>query len=147
MAVNGVSSPDLLTRFEAGQVAAQEFGHRQHLEVVWLYLARLTPEQAAEAVRAGIRRLATAHGVPQLYHETLTRVWIHLVAGARADRPDLPFDELLAARPELLDRALPQRFFSPELLGSAEAKARWVEPDRTALPPLNGGGRGTPAPR
>lgn len=139
MVVNVDSSPDLLTRFESGAVPARELGHRQHLEVAWLYLARLTPEQTGEALREGLRRLAAANGVPELYHETLTRAWIQLVAWARAERPAASFDELLAVHPELLDRALPQRFYSPELLASPEAKAGWVEPDRAPLPTLHGG--------
>ncbi|HYH46640.1 MAG TPA: hypothetical protein VEG34_13225 [Thermoanaerobaculia bacterium] len=131
-----VPSPDLLTRFEAGQVSASELGHRQHLQVAWLYLGRLGPEQTAQAVREGIRRLAAANGVPQLYHETVTRVWIHLVAWARAASGAATFEDLLEAHPELLDRALPQRFYSAERLQSPEAKAGWVEPDRSALPAL-----------
>ena len=115
---------------------AGDFGHRQHLEVTWLYLQSHGLEQTAQAVREGIRRLAAANGLPQLYHETLTRVWIHLVAWAKGASGAATFEDLLAARPELLDRTLPQRFYSAELLQSAEAKAGRVEPDRSALPAL-----------
>ena len=50
---------------------------------------------------------------------------IELVAGAS----EADFEATLAKHPELLDKNLLERYYSPEVLKSAEARARWVAPD------------------
>jgi hypothetical protein len=44
------------------------------------------------------------------------------------------FEDLLARRPELLDRRLLERHYSPELLSEPRAAAVVVPPDRAPLP-------------
>lgn len=132
-----VSDEEFLDRFERADFSPSEYGHREHLRTAWLYLRRLGCEETAAAaaeVAQGIRRLSAAHGAPQRYHETLTRVWVRLVAAACAGAPGLDFDALLARHPELLDRDLPYRHYSRERLTSDEARAAWIEPDRAPLP-------------
>ncbi len=46
------------------------------------------------------------------------------------------FAELLAAWPELLDKNTLQQYYSPELLASESARAKFVPPDRKALPSI-----------
>ncbi|MCA9638099.1 MAG: hypothetical protein KC420_18855 [Myxococcales bacterium] len=71
------------------------------------------------------------------YHETLTLFWIGAVAHHRAALdPTLPLvtriDALLAGPP---GRAgYPRDFYSPALLESVAARARWLPPDRAPLP-------------
>jgi hypothetical protein len=128
---------DFLDRFERAAFSPSEYGHREHLRTAWLYLQRLGLAETAAAIAElsrGIRRLSAAHGASQRYHETLTQVWVRLVAAACAQAPGLGFDALLSGHPELLDRDLPYRHYSRERLMSDEARARWVEPDREPLP-------------
>jgi hypothetical protein len=72
-------------------------------------------------MRSGIRSIAAGAGVPGKYHETITLAWFELVAQA----------EQLELRPELLDRGLLSRYYSPERL--AQGRERWVEPDLAPL--------------
>jgi hypothetical protein len=110
------------------------FGHPEHLELAWSYLARYELEDAQEAMASAIRHLAGLHGASGKYHETITRSWVHLVAVHRA-RSDAPsFEDFLAANQGLLDRRLLSGHFSPELLGSPQARAGWTEPDLRELP-------------
>jgi hypothetical protein len=125
---------ELLARFEVAALSPAEYGHREHVRTAWLYLRERGAEGARAAVCDGIRRLSAAHGAPGRYHETLTRLWIALVDGARRASPSLGFEELLRVHPVLLDREAPFRFYSPERLWSEEARAGWVEPDREPLP-------------
>jgi hypothetical protein len=110
------------------------FGHRQHLEVAWRYLARHRAGQATDAIAGAIRQVATAHGQPERFHETITRSWARCVAVHRERWPASTFPEFLDRNPQLLDPGLLGHFYSPELLGSPEARARWVAPDRRPLP-------------
>jgi hypothetical protein len=110
------------------------FGHREHLELTWRYLQIYEPQQAQRALATAIRHLATTHGTPDKYHETITRCWVQLVALHRAGSGTESFDEFIAENHGLLDRHLLDAHYSPELIGSLRARTRWMEPDLRDLP-------------
>lgn len=70
---------------------------------------------------AGLRDMTVRAGRSQAYHETITRAWYELIAQA----------EDLDRAPELFDKQLLGRFYSPERL--AAGRERWMEPDRQPL--------------
>jgi hypothetical protein len=112
------------------------FGHRQHVELAWRYLAAHDVDAAAEAVAAAVRQVAAAHGQPGRFHETITRSWVRCVALHRERWPAAAFDAFLDRNPQLLDSRLLTHFYSPGLLATTEARTRWVTPDLRALPAL-----------
>lgn len=112
------------------------FGHRQHVELAWRYLAMHGADQAADTVAGAIRQVAAAHGRASRFHETITRSWVQCVAVHRERWPAGTFAEFLDRNPRLLDPGLLGHFYSPGLLGSPEARDRWVAPDRHDLPML-----------
>lgn len=114
------------------------FGHRQHVELAWRYLAGHGAGQAADSVAAAIRQVAAAHGQPDRFHETITRSWVRCVAVHQERWPGATFGEFLDRNPQLLDPGLLGRFYSPGLLASPEARGQWVTPDRRPLPALAG---------
>lgn len=89
-------------------------------------------------MRAGIIRLNERHGLVETsergYFETLTRVWLVLVADARAETAALDSREFLERCPELLDRTLPLRYYSKACLTAVRARAIFVSPDLAPLP-------------
>jgi hypothetical protein len=92
----------LLTSFEAGRLAANEFGHREHVRVAFLYLRSSEDFGAAGArFRAALRAFTVTHGVPQKFHETLTWAWLALVREKMEGHRDLTSEALLARCPEL----------------------------------------------
>ena len=116
-------------------VAPDRFGHRDHVRVAWLLLSRHGPAAGSDAFVFGLRRFAAAHGVAERYHETLTQFWLHVVAHAIAERPELEDpDTFVAAFPLLLDKSLPERHWSRDVLWSDAARRAFVEPDLLALP-------------
>jgi hypothetical protein len=127
-----VTDETFLARFEATSLRA--FGHRDHLRVAFAYARRGGIEHAVARARAGLRGLAAAHGDPGHYHETLTTAWARVVAHHAVEHHDGGFDAFLAAHPHLLDRELLLVHYSRERLFSPAARARFVEPDLTALP-------------
>jgi hypothetical protein len=112
------------------------FGHRQHVELAWRYLARHDPDQAADSVAAAILQVAEAHGQPAKFHQTITRSWVRCVAVHRERWPAASFEEFLARNPQLLDGGLLGHFYSPGVLASGQARSEWVAPDLHALPVL-----------
>jgi hypothetical protein len=114
------------------------FGHRQHVELAWRYLATHGTEGAADAVAAAIGEVAAAHGQPAKYHETVTRAWVRCVAVHRERWPAATAAEFFDRNPGLLDPGLLGHFYSPSLLASDAARSRWVTPDLHDLPALAG---------
>jgi hypothetical protein len=110
------------------------FGHHEHVELAWTYLGRYRLQQAADAMSAAVRHLASEHGMPDRYHETITRSWVRLVDVHRRDSDARSFDEFIAGNSGLLDRQLMERHYSRELIASHGARAAWTEPDLRPLP-------------
>ncbi len=130
-----MSEDEVLHAFMDGSLSPQRFHHRDHLRVAWLLVRRMDAASAADAMSVGIRRFAAAHGHEALYHETLTRFWVRIVAYMARERPDIAaFDVFIAAFPQALDMWLPHRHWRHDTLWSAAARAAWVEPDLLALP-------------
>ena len=132
----GVTAADdhFLAAFTAGEIANQDFHHRDHLRLAWIQIRRLGLPHALEAVTAAIRQFAAGHGHGDRYHETMTRFWLLVVAMGISRHSTLAFDELLAAEPHLLDKNLPYRHWSRERMGSEDARQRWLEPDLRLMP-------------
>ena len=94
--------------FERGAVSPEDFHHRDHLRVALVFVRQsATIEEAAERMAAALRRFTAVAGVPEKYSQTLTVFWVHAVADAMAAAPAATtLDELVAIRPELLDKNL-----------------------------------------
>jgi hypothetical protein len=122
--------------FHDGTLPAAQWTHAAHLRVAWLHLARYELDEAHLRMRVGIIRLNAAHGLVETaergYHETLTRVWLVLVAAARRRAPGTDSTRLLA-QPGL-DREAPLAYYSRARLFSVAARARYVPPDLAELP-------------
>jgi len=132
----GVTAADeqFLAAFEAGKIANRDFHHRDHLRLAWIQIRRLGVDRAAQAVAGAIRQFASRHGHADRYHETMTRFWVRAVGLGIDSHPTLAFENLLAAEPHLLDKNLPYRHWSRELMGSDEAKRQWIDPDLRLMP-------------
>jgi hypothetical protein len=122
-----------LAAFEA--TALEEFHHRDHIKVAYLYLRRHPLEEAIGKVRAGLQALAVAWGAPiddleKGYHETMTQAWVRLVHltlsnGGGAENADAFCDQ----QPQLMQKTRLQLFYSRERLMTWEAKREFISPD------------------
>jgi hypothetical protein len=132
----GVTAADeeFLAAFTAGLIPNQDFHHRDHLRLAWIQVRRLGLERASDAVAGAIRQFASRHGHADRYHETMTRFWLRVVGLGINRHPTLPFEDLLAAEPHLLDKNLPYRHWSRERMGRDDARRHWVEPDLRLMP-------------
>jgi hypothetical protein len=110
--------------------------HVANLRLAWLLLGR--DEQAAEqALFVALDRRALATG--GRVHCTRTSAWLTVVRAARAAMPgSVDFAQLLAARPDLLDRRLLDRYYDPATLADPRSAVTVVAPDRSALPDARG---------
>jgi hypothetical protein len=127
-----VTDDMFLEAFEAGTLPKEDFSHGAHLRLAWICLRRDGFELGSLRVIAGIQAFARLHGATGLYHETVTRAWLALIAAAGAWEP-ASFDAFLAEHAELRGRVL-DRHYDPQTLASDAARARFVPPDREPLP-------------
>jgi flavin reductase (DIM6/NTAB) family NADH-FMN oxidoreductase RutF len=130
----GLDDDDFIATFERGGFRGDDFPHEAHLRMAWLYVTRLGPEAAIDRAAEGIRRLAKANGRENLYHDTVTRAWVYLVAEAIANSPSASFKEFLGRNPQLLGKGLLLEHYSPDVLASSQARATWMAPDLTPIP-------------
>src|SRR2546421_10044544 len=91
---SGVTAADeqFLAAFEAGQIANQDFHHRDHLRLAWIQIRRLWLPGASEAVTAAIQQFAGRHGHADRYHETPPRLWLRRVGVGHTPHPPRPLD-------------------------------------------------------
>ncbi|HET7542723.1 MAG TPA: hypothetical protein VFK05_22785 [Polyangiaceae bacterium] len=124
--------------FSDCSLTSAEWTHETHVRIAFLHAQRYSLDEAHLRLRAGIIRLNERHGLVETsargYFETLTRVWLVLVAAARERSRAANSRELLERCPELYDRRLPARHYSNERLASVRARSIFVAPDLEPLP-------------
>lgn len=125
----------LVSAFEACAFHPSEFRHYQHLTVGLWYVWHFPFDEAREKVTSGIRRLAETYGKTG-YHETITLFWLQIVSCFVAGRRSTSslVDTANALIDTYHDKDFIRRFYSEELLNSAQAKAGWAKPDLQPLP-------------
>ena len=119
--------------FLAAVDAGREPGdHVANLRLAWLLLDRDEGAADRELFVALKRRARVTAG---RVHCTRTAAWLAVVRAARtAVPPGVGFAELLALRPELLERRLLDRYYEPATLADPRAATMFVAPDRCPLP-------------
>ena len=125
---------ELVTVFEAGRLPSPRWSHRAHLAVAVVYLTRDWFDTALDRARRQINKHNHARGRPGGYHETITVVHMRRIAAYLRTRTEPP--TLVQAVEEvsaLCSGGWLSAYYSPERLASAEARARWVEPDLAPL--------------
>ena len=136
--IDGLDDDQLLAAFDVQGISATGWTHEAHLRTAFVLAARHPLHEAHLRLRAGIIRLNARHGLVETgargYFETLTFAWLALVDDARRRSGTTDSRACLARCPELLDRKLPLRHYSEEVLRSVQARAVLLPPDRAPLP-------------
>jgi len=129
-----------VARFEAAAFPMDQWHHREHVKIAYLYLRRYTFGDALKRMRLNIQSLNASHKVPESpargYNETMTQAWLRLVHASLsqygpADSADAFYDQ----HPELSQSKILRLFYSRDLLKSPDLKYEFVEPDLARLPP------------
>ena len=136
---NMTDDDTFLGLFEAGRWPLEQWHHREHIKVAYLYLRRYPFDEAMERMRHGIRAHNAVHGVPDApdrgYHETMTQAWMRLVHLTLCEYgPSASADEFFGQHPQLSQTKVLRLFYSRELMMSPRAKTEYVEPDLAPLP-------------
>ena len=131
------SDEEFLKAFERCEIAPEDFHHRDHVRLAYIYLTRHDADAALTKMRSSLHRfLAHVGAPPTKYHETITRAWLLAVEHfMRETAPTGSFEQFASAAPRLFVPDAMETHYTPELLWSDDARARFVEPDLQPIPP------------
>lgn len=134
-----VDTAEFVASFEATTLPKDLWNHEAHVRVAWWY-ARTRPfPESLDAMRAGILRYNEVIGVETTadsgYHETVTVAWIRIMHDlVRGRAMEENFEGFCTSHPDMMDKRILLRNYTPERLMSSEARASFVEPDVMPLP-------------
>lgn len=133
-----IDDDELWLAFNASTLPAQDWTHRTHLRVGWLFLARYRLDEAHVLMRVGIIRLNAFHGLVETpsrgYHETLTRLWLLLIGSLMKSTEAASSDAFVDVCLASLGKDAALRHYSRDLIISVRARASFVEPDLAPIP-------------
>ena len=134
-----MNDDDFIQQFEACSLPFDQWHHRAHVKLAYLYLTRHGLDIAGTKLRDGIRAYNTANNVPDRpnsgYHETITQFWLRIVETTVQQYGQFPTaDAFFDFHPQLSQKKIHRLFYSPDLFKSPEAKCEFLEPDLTDLP-------------
>jgi len=111
-----MSSSELFDRFVDTSLPADQFHHRQHVNVAWLFVQKYGMPNALGEFSTAIKRFADAKGATGLYHETITWAFLLLIAERQARNPAATWEEFEAANTDLLvwKPSILERYYSKE---------------------------------
>lgn len=139
-----MNDEELLSRFEDCTLPYEEWTHRCHVKVAFLYVRNHEFNAAIEKIKHGIKSYNAAKGVEEGpttgYNETTTVAFMHLVAatvaahGATMPTPDA--DSFCDMHPQLMCRQVLRLFYSPARRSDPRTKSEFLTPDLCGLPEL-----------
>lgn len=128
-----------LEQFETTVLPLEEWHHKQHIKVAYLYLRRFPFETAMVRMREGVKAFNAAKKTPEAidrgYHETMTQAWMRLVHFTLCEYgPAADAEAFFEQSPQLQQAKILRFFYTKERFTSPEAKAGFVEPDIIPFP-------------
>ena len=126
-----------LDAFERCALSPEEFRHRDHVRLAYIYLSLTDADAALTTMRAGLHRfLAHVGAPPSKYHETVTGAWLLAVEHfMREAGPTKSFEDFAAASPRLFAVGAMETHYTRELLWSEAARQQFIPPDLQPIPP------------
>ncbi len=134
-----MTDEEFLAGFESCARPLDQWHHRDHIKVAYLYLLRHPLEEAITKVRAGIKAYNNSKDLPDEltsgYHETMTQAWVRIIHATLCEYgPAENADAFYEQHPQLSQKRNLRLFYSRERFVSWQAKREFLEPDLTTLP-------------
>jgi len=122
---------EFVAALESCTLPSEEFDHRAHVRLAWLYLSEHPLLEALSRFISSLKRYAGSLGASGKYHETITYAFIFLIHQRMAEGPEAAtFDEFAEANADLLGPIL-EKYYAPETLASALARTVFVLPTKS----------------
>ena len=123
-------------QMESCTFSPQDFNHRAHLRLAYVYLTENNPDESTAKMRDTLHQFLTHNGVDtSAYHETITKAWILAVHHfMNKTGQSESADQLIDSNPDMLDKNIMMTHYSAELLFSDVARGKFVQPDLDPIP-------------
>jgi hypothetical protein len=128
----------LVTRFEDCSLRGTELGHREHVQIAWLYLREAPFEVAALRFCTNLRRFAASLGKAERYHATITWAYLTLVnERMHSSKACHDFEGFALANADLFDHETGAlaAYYDKATLASPAARDVFLLPARVAAAP------------
>jgi hypothetical protein len=124
-----------IARFESLMLEPDTFDHKAHLRLAFVCIRQDGVEPAVKRVERGIRAFAEHFGARDKYHQTITEALVRVIGLRLTHQPVPDWQSFLELNQDLVNQAkeVLLQHYSPERLFSAEARSRFLEPDRLPL--------------
>ena len=129
-----MNNHELIRQFEEGTIAAESFHHADHVHLAFAYLSEYPVLIALQRFSEALKRFATAHGKPQLYHETITHAYFFLIRERMARSQGAGWEEFARRNSDLLlwKNGVLSRYYQEATLQSDLARSVFLFPDKRA---------------
>lgn len=125
-----MTEKELRHRFETLTLPPEAFPHQEHVRVAWTYLCEFPLLDVLRIFPENLRRFAEAAGKPGLYHETITWMYLMIIAERIAISGEREsWTRFIDANRDLLSKELLRNYYDEETLNSQEARRRFVLPE------------------
>ena len=125
----------LLKAFLGGKIEGRNFRHADHVRAGFELLRHQAFSDALAAYCAALKGMARRAGNPGAYHETITVAFLSLIAERSAAGQYADFEAFIGDNPDLMDKAILERWYTPARLLSDIARKTFVMPDGDKLWP------------
>lgn len=125
-------TPVDLQALELGTLDPGKFDHAAHVQAAFALLDETAFVDAAARYAAAITKLASRAGRPEKFNLTITLAFLAVIAERKTLAPGLAWPEFIARNPDLLDRALLQRWYSPARLADPRSRNMFLLPEPRA---------------
>ncbi|UUO07581.1 aminoacyl-tRNA hydrolase [Blastopirellula sp. J2-11] len=123
----------LLARFEEQAIPRDQWTHRRHFQIAYLYLTQRPFDEALEKIRRGIQALNQRNGVVDApdsgYHETMTVAYAQLIFQRLAVDSYADSTDFCHRNPDLLKKGVLLHYYSTDVLKSPESRRTFVTAD------------------
>ena len=119
---------DFVQAFETCTLPSEQFPHRAHVRLAWLYLRDYSLLDALTRFVEGLKRYAASLGAGSKYHETVTWAYMFLIHDRMARAPFETFEDFAAANPDIFNGVL-EKYYSKETLSSDLARRTFLMPE------------------
>jgi hypothetical protein len=129
-----------IAAFEAGSLPKGRWTHGAHILTGACYVHALGEAAAIDRMRERVSAYNVAVGGQNTdtggYHETITVLWIKILSGYCGEHAGLGRAEFAMAAVEHFvgQRDILRRYYDYDVVGSVEARKRWVPPTLLLLP-------------
>ena len=127
-----VNYETLARSFEACDIDASDFSHVDHVGVAYEMLRRYDFLDASVRYSSSIKTIAANAGAAQKFNATITLAFLSLIAERIETTVHGSYDEFLEKNPDLFERNVLTKWYSPARLQSDLARSVFLMPDSVA---------------